>query len=358
MAKLCSVFFILLGAVTAFAGNRPAEVVSAANKLAIISAIEPTVYGQKVGITTFQNREWSSDATGFDINAIVLATLQTGLKREAKLVDGDTLGLINKAKGTAKTPLKEKQLGPTLAELGKEWGVDVILVIRSSPSRDWIGSTNQRLQHFGVYARAWVQTYCNLTLNTYDCATGNFSRGEQVQQGQSLPSNAWQETWESYSPNERRTLVRGLETVTRDGATALLAKVGLTEYKAEEKSTAQILFSPPRGKSWIPEGNKLEIPDGISIEAAKAAVKAGFQERGWKITTDTDERIVGAILEKNKETITTATFPERSIILEQERYDLRSDGQRVKVAPHLRWHKNLKKTILEALFDTTPDSEP
>jgi hypothetical protein len=356
MAELVFVFLILIGVVTAFASSRPAEVVSAAKKLAVISAIDPGVNGQKVGITVFQNRQWTSDATGFDVNAVALATLQTSLKRGAKLIDGDTLGLIRKAKGTA-VALEEKELGEKLAELGKEWSVDAILVIRSTASHDWIGGTNQTISPFGVYARAWVQTYCNLTLSTYDCATGRFSKEENVKQGQSLPSNAWKDTWEGYSANERRTLLRGLEAVTKDGVTALLAKVGLTEYKPEAKSTFQTLLRPSKGKSWLPEGNELEIPEGVSSQVARAAVKAGFKERGWNVTLDTDERIIGTLVEKNREAITTVTFSERSIVLVPERYEIRPDGQRVKIAPHLRWHKNLKETILETPFDTTPESQ-
>jgi hypothetical protein len=108
----------------------------------------------------------------------------------------------------------------------------------------------------------------------------------------------------------------------------------------------------------VPEGNVLEVPDGVSAEVARVAVLAGFKQRGWRITTDTPEKIAAVLDEKNKEAITTVTFAERSITLIPECFEKQADGQRTKIEPHLRWHNNLKESIIRELYKAEPETAP
>lgn len=178
------------------------------------------------------------------------------MKREARLVDGETLGFIQTSADAPEIQLKEIELNAKLAALGQEWGVDTILIIhtRGSGSRDWMGETSRRVKNFGIYARGWVVAHCNLSLMIFDCTTQRFARHQNVQLMQSLPSGSWRETWAEYTAAERRVVLHGLGSVTEDGTRALFAKVGLTDYEAPRRSISQSLFKANRGASWVPEG--------------------------------------------------------------------------------------------------------
>jgi hypothetical protein len=357
MRILLASLLLFIASLFALSSAEAAGEIASTKRLAIISAIDPTVHGQKVGLTAFQNHTWSSDDTGFDINATALATLKANLKREARLVDGETLGLIRTSADAAEIQLKEKELTAKLAALGQEWRVDTILIIhtRGSESRDWMGETNQRVKNFGIYARGYVVAHCNLSLMIFDCTTQRFARQQNAQLMQSLPSGSWRETWSEYTAPERRVVLHGLGSVTENGTRALFSKVGLTDYEAPRRSIGQSIFKANRGASWVPDGNDLEIPEGVSIEAAHAAVIEGFERRKWTVTTNTPDKIVGSLVESNKEAVATVTFNPRSITVVPERFQLHANGQRERIDPHLRWTRNLKESILRALFKATAE---
>jgi hypothetical protein len=328
------------------------EVVTAARRIAIVSAIEPEVRFQKVGVTAFQNMTWATADTGFEINSAALDAARKFLKREAKLIDGRSVGLLS----SVGRLIDEKQLAPRLLELAAEWEVEAILIIQGFKGRDWIGSTNQSVDSVGIYSRPPRQeAYCALRLLTFDCVQRRFESSETATVSQAMPRTEWRASWASFPDTEKRLVLHGLRTVVEDGVPSLLAKAGLAESRTKEKSLAGTLFGVRRGRSWVPDGNELEIPAGLSNAAARLAVATALVERGWTISSKDADKIVGVLPRGKIEAVATATVGERTITLVSERFETRSDGSRAKIDPNLSWHRNLMDSILRALLKTAPD---
>ncbi len=332
--------------------------------VAVVFAIEPVVRGQWIGTTSYGPKDWVAADTGFNANSVALAMASGGLKREAKVVDGTALGLPGTSVVGKFFPKGDDDLEARLAALSKEWDVDVVIVIQGTKAADWITHTGEMLEGVGVYTRGMFgarrsQAYCAFSMRTYSRKAQKIVNREKDLRGQQLSSMDWQDAWAGYPALDKKKILMGLEAMTKAGTQALLAKAGLMEAAPETAKGVGSLFidERARGQSSIPEGNELAIPDGVSLEKARAAVVAGLKGRGWTVASDTSEKITGVLLDGKKEASVEATFTEKTITLVPALHEIRKDGSRVKGAPHLRWHRNLKATVLEELLKASVEDE-
>jgi hypothetical protein len=359
---------LLISSVALFSGCTsmgldPIGKVSPAEKVALISAIDPVMQGQKLGFTIFELKNWTAENPGFDVNAIVLSAIKANLNRDVKLVNGKDVGLIltNKQNVYPLTDSQPAGLLQKLAGFGREWPVDLIILLQTTQSKDWIFGTNQPVEGFGHYARLSFGrnvVYGAFQIRIFDCKTGQFISGDLVRQARLLPDVPWHDSWNDYTPEEQRVFTRELEAMIKQSMLIFLSKAGLTDAKVDESSAGFFLFQNPAGPQQfsVPEGNELDIPNGVSRKAAHQAVANGLKDREWVLTTDTVDRMVGVYRDGKKEAMCTFTFTDHSIIMAPEGHEIQDDGQRVTVEYYHRWHKNLKESIVEELMKTPADT--
>jgi hypothetical protein len=355
---------ILIGSVVFFGGcatTGSIEKISPNQKVAVISAIDPVMRGHKLGFTIFEIKNWTAEHPGFDVNAVVLNAVKVNLNRDAKLVNGKDVGLLLKNEYLDTIFIDSPPAGLTekLTALGREWQVDLIILIQTTTSDDWIGETNQRIEGFGHYARFSFGrnlVYGAFWVSVFDCKTGQFTGGDAVQQSRLLPDVSWHDSWSEYTPEEQRTLTREFDALARQSVPIFLSEAGLTDTKIEQRSVGSFLLNPNGPtQSYVPEGNELEIPAGVSRQAARLAIVNGLKDNEWVLTTDTVDRMVGVYREGKKEAICTFTFTDHSILMAPEGHEIQDDGQRLTVEYYHGWHKDLKESIVEALMKTPPD---
>lgn len=328
------------------------EKIPAESKVALISAIDPRMRGQTVGITVFGNKGWDSDLPDFDVNARLLAAIKPILNRVVRLVNGREVSLLLKVVDRKESDLERDELAGSLVALGHEWGVERILLIQTCRTNDWLAGTNQQVEGFGHYSRHRNAAYGVFWLRVFDCHAGKFTGGAQVKQARMLPGVEWHDSWKEYPAEEQRVIVRGLEAMIKDAAPALLSEAGLTDAKVGERSLGSWLMHPsgPTPQSYLPEGNELEIPAGVSGAAARNAVVDGVKNRGWVMQTNDEDRKVAVYRSGKKEALCTFTFTEHSVILTPTGNRIEPDGRRVPVENYRRWHNNLKEDIVKALL--------
>jgi hypothetical protein len=358
-------FLRLIGAVAFFSGCATVgaiEKIGTEKKVALISAIDPAMRGEKVGLTAFGNNVRTEQSPDFAVNSVVLNAVKTSLNREVKLVDGGEVGLIPSVDndGRRHTGSLTKESTQKLTALGLEWRVDLIVLIQTARSRDWIGGTNQDVEGFGHYSRLKNAAYGVFGVQVFDCRAGQVAGHDQVKQAQMLPNVAWHDSWKEYDPGDQRAVIRGLEAVIKESVPELLSKVGLTDAKVASRSLGSVLLNPagPRPQSFVPEGNELEIPAGVSREAARAAIVYGLNVRDWDLLTNTGDRMVGVHRDGKKEAMCTFTFTDHSIVLAPEGHEVQADGKRVPVEYYRRWHNNLKESIVKALMKAPVETKP
>jgi len=326
----------------------------ATKNMAIIAAFEPQLVGQKEGILVFGNDEWTAENPGFDINGAVLGAVKINLNRDAKLVDGKDAGLVidPKSNGTYLDNVK-----PLLAKLGREWGVDTIVFIHSCTAGAWVKS-EVPISGVGHYAAPiFSVAYWVMVASAYDCNSGQLTETLPVRHGHALSGVQWHKSWDEYSPGERRAVIRSLDTALSEGMPFLMSKLGLSNNLVE-KLPAETNFAgvalPP---SSVPAGNELEVPQWASIQQAKVAVAEAFKSRGWTLTTETEERVVGVYRKGNKEAVCVVTFAGRKIILAPEGYQVQADEKRVPVDYYRSWNSFLKESIVGLLMQVpAPDA--
>jgi len=325
----------------------------AAKNVAIVVAFEPQLVGQKVGITVFGNDGWVAENAGYDINGAALGAVKMNLNRDAKLVDGKDVGLVidPKSNGTYLGNVK-----PLLAKLGREWGVDTIVFIHSCTVGAWV-QYNVPISGVGHYDGSVDVAYWVMVASAYDCKSGQLTETLAVKHGRALSEVQWHKSWNEYSPGERRAVIRGLDAVLSESMPVLLTKLGLTNNSVSELPTETNFAGVALPPSFVPAGNELDIPQWASRAQAKAAVAEAFKSRGWTLTTDTEEHVVGVYRKGTKEAVCAVTITERKIILAPEGYQVQDDEKRVPVGYYKSWNSFLKESIVGLLMQVPAKGE-
>ena len=359
MAKyspLVLVLALLLSACETVPSISPQAVKSAKN-VAVVSAIEPTLVGLKIGITIFNNDSWIEEKPGLDVNATVLEAVRTNISREAKLVAGPTVGLVV---GRSEKLDALDSLKPKLAALGREWNVDVIVLVNSAQTTDFIQRSGLPIAGVGHFYSHQDGVFCVLSAEVYDCKTGTFTTSRLVKQVRKVPGLEWHFNWNAYPADEQRAAVRILKGLLNESVAELLSSAGLNDKwiaPTEQETNAWSLVKPSVHSS-VPEGNELVIPEWMSVTQARDAVRSGFKSHEWTVVTDTDERIVGSYRNGKKEATCAVTFTDKKILLTPEGYEINPDGSRVPVAVYGRWQNNLKEAIFSFLLKAPDATEP
>jgi hypothetical protein len=339
------------------------EKIKSAKNVVIVVAFEPQLAGKKIGVVSFLSDSWSAENTGFDINGAVLGAVKTNLNRDVKLVDGKDVGVVVEAKTDALPAVQRgslsenfgapEDLNPKLAALGREWGADTIILIHSAPVPDWVQGTSLLVSGVGHLDSLRDGVFCVLVATVYECKSGTRTVSKPVHQMRRLAGVSWHKTWNEYPPAEQRAVLRSLDVLLKENVPVLLSQLGLTDSKVTEPPPEADVFGlrkRQRPQAFVPEGNELEIPQWASKQQAKDAVVNAFKSRGWTLTTDTEERMVGVYRKGKREAVCTVTLTDRKILLAPEGYEVQADEKRVPVDYYKSWHENLKVSIMEVLM--------
>jgi hypothetical protein len=345
---------VALGFVALFGGcvSQPIDrtSVSRAAKVGVIYAIDPVFRAQKIGTTVFQNKSWESAEITLDANPLAMAALKAGSKREVAIFDSRILGKFPTGNQTS------AQLQAYLAQLCAEHGLDLILLLESGASGDWMTGTNAQLTGIGLFHREVFgmqkqQVFSVLRLRAFERSTGKFVGEEQQNHGQQIARVDWHASWDEYSPKEKRIILQGIDLMVKKSTAKIMAKTGLMDAPSEAENTNPFISQKAVGDSWIPEGNELQIPAHVSLEDARASILGGLQDRGWTVAESAQTEITGRLLDGRKEASVKITLSERTITMIPRMEEISADGNRKELPPHLRWHRNLKESIWQRLMD-------
>jgi hypothetical protein len=147
----------------------------------------------------------------------------------------------------------------------------------------------------------------------------------------------------------------GWRELFAEGIPQLLGRVGLSSVEPEKTSLGRrLLFTGDKPQSWLPEGNRLELPPGVTVAQAHAAVLRGLQDRGWSVVAQTENRIVGVYRDGEDEAGMEITITADHMILSSSAHKVTATGTRVRAAPFTRWNRNLKASIYKALLQVEP----
>lgn len=330
-----------------------------AKAVAIVSGIEPSIKGKRIGFTIFENHEWRGEEPGFDVNKAATEELKKVLTHPAQIYNGRELNLADQKNSEGSPSPSDETIKETLSKKAAGWGVDVVLLIRGGEQRDWISSSSVVLEDVGIFDRGnFTTAFSVLDLYLLDLKAGSYEKVASAHRGQRTPRIEWHNDWNAYEGSAKRMMLDGIRGSIRDSLAELFSKVGLAEAPADERSTLRkALFMPDRGKSWVPEGNDIPILEGISPADVHHAVLIALRHRGWKVISDEPNKVVANLVEKRKEAVETITISSTVITLTPERFEQKGDGERVKIEPHLRWNKNLKESIIQSMYDLAPTAQ-
>lgn len=353
--------FVLLSLLSLLAGcaTAPREVLSTPARTVVVTSFEPFVRGVNVGTTVFQNRQWESTPAGFDGNEVATRFIEKTLVQPVPVIDGRTCNLaFEKADRFLFIDSGTAELTRRLAELGRGKNVDRIVLLTTGSAQDWIAGTNQSLKGFGLYRREAfgmkrIQVYGVFQLQIFDCHTEKIVASDTLKGAQQVYSVEWHDSWEAFPPSEQRRITTAYTQLLTENIAQLLTRAGLANTPLPpERSMAQVLLQmPERPKSWVPEGNVVPIPQGISRERARTAIVNGLVARGWTVVSAKGEEIVAFHPDGKKEARVTATLTAEEITLTPGDRETKPDGSTAPIAPHKRWHNNLKESIYRELLD-------
>lgn len=367
MAKDLSTLGVLALAVVFCAGDlgaAPKEPIPSTKSIAVVCALEPGFAGQKIGVTSFTNDSWAEEDPGVDVNTILLDSTKHYLNREAKVVNGQEVGMTIKRNGkdfASPLPDAEKgkgfkeQMKGKLGELGRLWNVDVIVVVHTVQTNDFLQRTPVPLPGVGHLDAHFGGAFCALQMRVFDCRTGALSQGPKVQRARKLPDIQWHVNWNEYTPGEQRAFVRILRVLLDETTGQLLTESGLSRIPVKEPERKG--FRQDARIPFVPEGNVIAIPPDLPVSAGRDAVLYAFKEEEWKTTLDTPEKIAAVYRNDEDEAVCTVTFDGGNIILAPEGFEYTKDGKRVQVGVHNGWHEDLKEKIVVFLLKAPSENE-
>lgn len=347
---------LLLGGCATVRSTR--DIVAESGRVALVTNFSPTMRMQNVGTTVFNNKAWDAE-TGFDADAEALAVAQPALTKKIKAANGHELGLPPPSWLNGTDP----SLPDRLTALGREWQADIILVLTSGNTQDWLYGTNQRIEGIGLYRREVFgmkryQVYGVFALRAFDCRTGKFTGFDMEKDARTVPDLQWHETWAEFSAHEKRNTVHAWHELFKETIPQLLTKAGLANAPKPERharfEAKMLLVRPDFAKSWVPDGNELDLPEGITRAQAHLAVLNGLKARRWTVVSDAEDRVVGVYRDGKKEAGVTATITDKSITLMANDHEVKPDGQRIP-ASYDRWQRNLKESIYRDLLKAEPE---
>lgn len=317
---------------------------------AIVTQVGPELKVMNVGTTVFQNKTFRVVPDGLDVGDLVAETVRRRLNKTVAVVAAPNPG----GSGTANDD--DAISASALTQIGREQGVDRLVVITTGKASDWLYGTNQNLDGLGLYRREVFgmrrfQLYAVLELRVYDCGSAKFIADDTARGAQEVPSIEWHDTWEAFSAGERRRIYAGLKSLVGEQVGVLLTKAGLSDMQLPKESTATGLLIRRPAESWLPEGNALPIPDGISKERAVDAVIQGLTDRGWTLVSRDGDSVIGMYRDGKKEAGVVASVTDSVIELKPNDFEIKADGTRVSVAPYRRWQSNLKESIYRVLLN-------
>jgi hypothetical protein len=311
-----------------------------------------------VGTTIFQNKERQTE-TDFDATAEALAIAKSAFTRSVVTASGNDLHL---PAPDADPHVSAPTLIERLIAAGHEWHVNTIFLLTSGTTNDWIFNTTEKLDGVGLYRREVFGmkrqlVYGVFELRTFDCRTGKFTKTRREKEAREVPGVQWHETWADYPASEKRNVVRGWRQLFKETIPPLLTKADLANApeSRHESTWRSLLFARDRPKSWLPEGNELEIPEGITRDRAHLAILNGLKDRQWTVTADAPDRVVGIYRAGKKEAGVIAVITAATITLTPADHEVQSDGQRTP-ASYERWQRNLKESIYSDLLKADPEA--
>jgi hypothetical protein len=352
-------FVLLLISLTGCVTTSPRDVLVTPASTAAVTAFEPIVRGINVGTTVFQNRRWEVVAEGFNANETAATAISTALLQPMAVLDGRTIGLaVDPTERLGSEGSNQTALVRQLTELGRTQKVDRLLLVTTGNSSDWIAGTNQRLAGLGLYRRELfgmkrLQVYGVVQLHVFDCRTQKFSASDTFPGAQEVFSVQWRENWVEFSAAEQRRIIAAWTELLERQIAQLLTRAGLANARLPEKTVAESLLitRPNRPKSWLPDGDTLPIPRGVSADRARAAVLNGLKARGWTVVSQKDNVVTGVYRDGTKEAGVTARISDTEIQLVGEANEIRADGSRLPAKPFTRWQNNLKESVYRDLLN-------
>ncbi len=340
----------------------PHEVLSTPARTVIVTGFEPFVRGVNVGTTIFQNKQWEATPEDFDANNVASRFIAKILTQPVPVIDGRTSDLaLEQGFRFLFIDTGAAELERRLVEFGRAQNVDRVVLLTTGVAQDWIAGTNQPLVGFGLYRREAfglkrIQVYGVFQLRIFDCRTQAFTATETLKGAQQLYSVEWHESWAEFPVAEQRRVTAAYSALLTDHVAQLLTHAGLanTPLPAEPSLVKKLLLMRERPKSWLPEGNVLTIPKGLSRERARWAVIHCLRARGWTVVSENNDEVVGFIpgkKDKHKEVRVTAVLTDKEITLVPSDREIKPDGSTVAIPPYMRWHNNLKESIYRDLTE-------
>lgn len=352
-------FAVALLVLLAGCATPPREVLSSPARTIVVTGFEPVVRGLNVGTTVFQNREWESTPEGFDANDVASHFITQTLVQPIAVIDGRTAGLaLEKSDRFLWSNPSEKELAHRLVALGQAKSVDRIVLLTTGVSEDWIAGTNQPLKGFGLYRREFfgmkrIQAYGVFQLRVFDCRTQKFTAADTLPGAREIYAIEWRDSWDQFPATEQRRVLAAYSELLTEHVAQLLTRAGMANTVLPPKPplTQRLLLTRKRPTSWLPEGNVLPIPAGVSRTQARLAIVHGLKARGWTVTAENEDEVLGFIADGKKEVRVTAVLTNDQIKLVPNDREVRPDGSTTAIAPHTRWHNNLKESIYRDLVE-------
>ncbi len=200
--------------------NQPSLEQRGIRKLGLLIAATPEISFESVGMTMFQNKEFTaSHGTQIDDQTIVRLFMERfAAQSSIALIDlsGDRESLLPRIKrsmwGGQINLAMDEPVEARIKELRAE-GVDAILVIREQVLSDFIGGTNQTLAAKGVYNRfGTTMVFAGFDASIIDLKTlKGLKHASYVQASCEPISVTWKSSLEHYTSDDWQFIRAGIE---------------------------------------------------------------------------------------------------------------------------------------------------
>lgn len=231
---VCVPILFTSGCVTAperpFSNERLRDV----KKVGILTLTSPNIHGRLVATTAFGNAAWEGSEPRLATAAWAFGGADEAISRPLVRLDEKRLADVRPSFKPRFLSASPQPIAPDVVRrLGKENDVQVLLVVSSSISSDFLTRTNQAMESQGLFSRRFLNraedyAYFVAMIEVYDTREGR--RLDEIWCADGSPIGraiVWRDAWASYFSSDQESVLGALERTTRAAVASSLARIGL-----------------------------------------------------------------------------------------------------------------------------------
>lgn len=236
-ALIVVVLALFLGSCTTTGAEKIAAI-PAGKRFSVVSLMGKDAYIAYVGLTIFENKHILRDTSEWEIDKFVIKEISRSIEKSGRFsyVPSTYDGVLLSSLGPQYIPLTGslllEDMKPYLRKVQAESGADIILLVTSRATSDFVFGTGEQLRNYGVYRRNVIgikktAVFCNMDVIVVDGVDFSVIGRLHTEKFDIIDNKYWSEPIGAFSKQQLSALELAIENLIQLQLENAITKLGL-----------------------------------------------------------------------------------------------------------------------------------